>query len=446
MTPYAAILTLTASAAASAPPSLGIDGLEAIEHVPLPAATARPPSLRVQALDALVVLGIPSRTSPDLVRALRKAPRAICPDLEERPFEVHLKCRSRRIVARLVPHETGPLLEIGETRGLPWGGVDGPPLLSFDPPEIGLGDPCPGSTPAGRAECLLGRGDRAGARAAFEQIADGPGLDLAQLRLGDLALDAGDLRAAVRAWERVRNEPWQRLAAARLCEASWTCLSAARSDALYATQGLPDPLSRDLTLRQVRALGFLDRFTEASRKLLGANSGQGPCVTAPALCRRTCLLALRAPGPDAIEGLLLWLELPDRGRGDASYELELAAAAAAERSGAPLFGANVLAAAVGHVPPRALPEHLLRTCELYLAGGDRVRAGVVLEFARSRLGRKGLAGPRWAAIARDTAGAAHAAAHAVERAPSQVEHESELLAAAVRSAENARALAQGGRP
>jgi hypothetical protein len=41
---------------------------------------------------------------------------------------------------------------------------------------------------------------------------------------------------------------------------------------------------------------------------------------------------------------------------------------------------------------------LLKNAELYLAGLDRTRARVVVEFAETRLGRAKLVGPRWNAV------------------------------------------------
>jgi hypothetical protein len=123
-----AILTLTAMTTVTATPTLAepprpiaVDAVESIEHVPLP-SVGGPLSVRVRALEALVVIEAPSRSIPALARATRAAPRAVCTGLEERPSELRLRCRSKRIVARLVKREGGYLLEISETRGLPWDG------------------------------------------------------------------------------------------------------------------------------------------------------------------------------------------------------------------------------------------------------------------------------------------------------------------------------------
>lgn len=433
MTSLVALLTLAAAAAPAAPPP-AVDGIEAIEHVPLP-ATAGPLRVRVRALESAVVLEAP-RDAAAVARAVRAAPRAVCPGMSVEGAEVRLACRSRRLVARLTPRAGGALLEIWETRGLPWEGDDAPPLLPLDPPAAGLGHGCPGSTPGGRAECALGRGDREAARAALAEAAVQPGPEAghAALRLGDLAYAAGDLRAAATHWAHAQGQPWDRVAAARLCELSFACVAAAGAP----PAGLPDALARDLALRRGRALAFAGRAGEGLREI--AADAAPACASAPATCQRVALLALREPGPAAVEALALWIDLPARGRGPAAFDAEVAAAAVAELVGAPAFAANVLAAAAAHAPPAALPGHLLRTAELYLAANDRIRAGVVLEFARTRAGRAGLAGPRWAAVARGVA--------AVRRpAPreARVSDASALVAAADRAVRAARAL-EGDKP
>src|SRR3990172_3877205 len=72
-----------------------------------------------------------------------------------------------------------------------------------------------------------------------------------------------------------------------------------------------------------------------------------------------------------------------------------------------------------HPPAADLEGHLLRTSELYLLAGDRVRAGVVVEFARARAGEKGLRGSRWAAVARAAAAPRAAAARRGGAPPSR---------------------------
>ncbi len=398
MTLLAAILTLATAAgpleaAPAAPPgAAALDGIESIEHIALPPVKG-PLTLTVRALEGVLVLEAPQGAAA-LARRVRQAPRAVCPGVVEREGEVRLTCRSRRIVARLVPRPSGSLLEVSEARGLPWDGLDGPPLAAWDPHDLELGEPCPGSTPAGRAECFIASGDVRAAKALLVE----EGSAHAALRLGDLAYAAGDLRGAATHWAHTHGGPWERVAAARLCELSISCIAGPGAAELSAGAGLPLPLARDLALRRARALAFLGQPLEAVRALTAA--GADVCSAAPATCQRIATVVLRDPGPGALEALALWVELPSRDRGASASEAEVAAAAIAERAGAPAFAANVLAAAAARVPRRALQDHLLRTAELYLAAGDRVRAGVVLDFARTRAGRKPLSGTRWAAVAR----------------------------------------------
>ena len=439
MTLLAAILTLAAATAPlealpPAPPgAAALDGLESIEHIALPAVKG-PLTLTVRALERTLVLEVPQGAAAALARRVRQAPRAVCPGLvEQREGEVRLTCRSRRIVARLIPRPSGALLEISETRGIPWDGLDGPPLVAWEPSDLELGQPCPGSTVGGRAECLIASGDGEAAKALLSE----EGTPHAELRLGDLAYAAGDLRGAATHWARAHGGPWERVAAARLCELSFSCSSGAGAAELYAGAGLPPPLARELSLRRARVLAFLGQPLEAVQAL--TNVGPGVCSAAPVTCQRIVLLALGDPGPAALEGLALWVALPSRDRGTGAHEAEVAAAKVAEREGAPAFAANVLAAAVARVSRRALQDHLLRTAELYLAAEDRVRAGVVLDFARTRAGKKPLAGPRWAAVARGVAASKRPAKRAVPQDPDT------LLAAADRAAQAARSV-QGASP
>ncbi|HEX7622990.1 MAG TPA: hypothetical protein VF400_05420, partial [Anaeromyxobacteraceae bacterium] len=251
MTLLAAILTLAtaadplAVAPAGPPGAVALDGIESIEHIELPPVKG-PVTLTVRALEGALVLEAPQGAAA-IARRMRRTQRTVCPGVVEGDGEVRLTCRSRRIVARLVPRPSGWLLEVNETRGLPWGGLDAPPLVAWDPNDLDFGRPCPGSTPAGRAECLIAS-DVAGARALLVEENSAH----AMLRLGDLAFAAGDLRGAATQWALTRGGPWERVAAARLCELSVPCTAGAGAAELYAGAGLPPPLARDLALRRAR--------------------------------------------------------------------------------------------------------------------------------------------------------------------------------------------------
>jgi hypothetical protein len=437
-----ALLTLTAFPARSG--SLGVEAAtETIERLVLPPLKDRP-TLKVRALDSLIVLE--GRGSAELARALRKQKRVICPTLEEFPGEVRLHCASPFLVARLEGEGAHLMLAIRHTRVLPWDGIDGPPLVPFDPPAAFLGDACPGSTPAGRAECLLLAGNRVGARAALDGATEGVARAHADLRLGDLAFAEGDVESAVTLWNQVDRLPYQALAAARLCEVSQSCLEGVEFDRIYGMTGLPEPLARDLALRHARALAFLGRPIEAARVIVAASYELGACAAAPALCQRIIHAALLDPAADG-EVLSIWSQLPERNKSPDAWETDFAVGLLAERLGAPGYAASVLAASAGRVPPRALDDYLLRTAELYLKANDPIRAGVILEFAKGRSRKKGLTGPRWAAVVRSVA---------EERRPSKVEKpaappedlrkDEALLAAAHRAVEAARAVSGGAEP
>jgi hypothetical protein len=350
-------------------------------------------ALRVEPLEARLVLSAP-RGAARLARALRALGPSICRRVEEAEGEVRLTCRSQRLAAALVPLERGSALEIRELAGLPVSGEEGFPLVPYDTAALGL-SPCPGSTPAARGECLLAQGDRDGARRAFADAEGDEARGLAALRLGDLALLSGDPAGARARWLQATAEPWRRVAEARACETS-ECSAAEGSDALFRPSDLPPPLAADLAARGARAAAFRGRLLEAATRM---SSDPQACRAVPGLCHRLLLAALRGPQAVSEGAMALYLASPDRERCPYALELARAAAARAEASGAPEFGANLLAAATPLVPDERLPGHLLRTAELYLAGGDAVRAGVVAEFARVRLGKK-LPGPRWAAVGR----------------------------------------------
>lgn len=370
----------------------------AFERIVLPPGAG--PKLRVDAMAASVV--VPSRDPTALAKALAPRLGRLCPSLEVLADGVRLRCRTRRLAAELVSARSGSALELRELRGVPWrDGDDGPPRLPWDPVTLGAA-PCPGVTPVVQGECALGRGDRATATSRFLAAADGPDRAWAVLRLGDLALAEDRLEDALGWWEAAGTVGrFARLAAARSCELTGKCLGTARFGNRFDTAGLPWPLGPELSLRAARVEVFLDRPGAAVRRILSLASPDraAVCGWTATLCRRIALEALRgAEGSEREEALALYLSLPDHDRGPLSVELARAGAEAAASLGARTFGGNLLAAVAAHVPPAELPAHLLQAAELYVAAGDPVRAGVILEFARTKLPASRLAEPRWAAI------------------------------------------------
>ena len=86
--------------------------------------------------------------------------------------------------------------------------------------------------------------------------------------------------------------------------------------------------------------------------------------------------------------LEVYLSLPIWDHGLLATELSEAAADLASHIGAPVFGGNILAAVAPGVGIAMLPAHLLRTAELYLDGDEIARARLVLEYARTRIGKR----------------------------------------------------------
>jgi hypothetical protein len=79
-------------------------------------------------------------------------------------------------------------------------------------------------------------------------------------------------------------------------------------------------------------------------------------------------------------------------------ELARAAAERAAALGAPVFGGSVMTSVFQIVSPDEIAEHLLRTAELFAAGNDLAKAGVVLEYAESRLDARQMSDARWLAL------------------------------------------------
>jgi hypothetical protein len=425
------MLTLALPAAASG----GLDLTHSVERIPLRAEG--PVEAQVEPLASQVRIAV--RDPAAVARQLRQASRTLCPAVAVEGDAVVLRCTSPLIAASLVPHAGGQSLEVRHLQVPPWTGRDGLPLVTFDPSRLGLGAPCPGDSPAGAGECALASGHLQRAEERFREAREGPGAALAALRLGDLAARAGDLQEAVRAWRDVpAGTPFGRLAAARLCETDPRCLASPRSAFLFASDEAHPALKADLVLRRARLDAFQGRALEGAQALAGEQGPAGGCAAEPLLCGDVLLAALLEPGARGAQALALFLEVPSRDRGPLAVALAAAAADRAAESGAPVFAANLLSSVTGRVRAPALGDHLARTAELYLAGGDRARAGVVLEFARSRLPRAALAAPRWARIAAGVAGRGGRGA-GPER-PEAAGAEDDLKAAA-----RAVAGAQGGR-
>jgi hypothetical protein len=411
MIPTTAALLLAALAAlASASPGVAPAGsapavgsglavaTESVERVPLPPGSRA--ELTVDAMGA--TLSLATRDPAAVLRFVAPRLGPLCPNAEVAGAAVRLHCRTRRLAAAIVTGKAGPAVEIRELRGVPWrAGDDGPPWAPWDPAGLG-GAACPGVTPAAAGECALARDDRAAAKGHFQSALDGTDHAWAAVRLGDLSLAEDRLEAAIGWWRAAGNTGrFARLATARLCELTGSCLGAREFGGRFDPAGLPDPLGPELELRAARVETFLGRAAPAARRLLAFSSAArvAACDRAGLLCRRIALEALRtATGPEREDALALYLSLAEHDRGPLAVELARAGSEVAASLGAQIFGGNLLAAVAPEVPAPELADHLLRAAELFLSGDDRVRAGVILDFARTRLPAARLAEPRWAAV------------------------------------------------
>lgn len=432
-----ALLTLLAPVLVTA----ALDLTELVERFPLKGAI-QVTAVRAQPIAGRIV--IESSNGPALAAELRSPTRTLCTEVSQEYGAVVLRCPSRYIAASMVRHAGGQSLEVRVLRVAPWAGRDGLPVIPFDPYRLGLGDGCPGDTPAGRGECAIAAGNFKEAREQFQGATEGVGAALATLRLGDLAALDDDLPEAVRMWQQVpAGSPFRRLASARLCETEPTCLSSTRTSILYSLAKIDAPLHADLVLRRARVDAFAGRSLEAAQSLSGEHAPGGACVAEPTLCGDILLDALRQPAARGTQALAIYLATPSRDRGPVAIDLARAASDRCATSGAPVFAANLLSAVTGGVDAIQLPDHLARTAELYLEGNDPVRASVVLEFARSRLTPAQLATPRWAKIVKGAA-SRPAAPAPVARPPADLKNLEADLGAAKRTVAGSRELAPEG--
>jgi hypothetical protein len=389
-----ALLTLLVPVATQA----GLSLTHTVERIPLKEGI-RVQSVRAEPIAGRVIIESSGLTA--LAAQLRAATRTLCTDVTIKDGVIVLKCTARFIAAALVPFPGGQSIELRLLRIAPWSGRDGVPLIPFDPYLLKLGASCPGDTPAGSGECALAAGELEKAREHFESATEGPGAALAALRLGDIAAHGGDLPEAVRRWRLVPpRSPFGRLAAVRLCETEPNCLPTGRSSILYDIAQVPPALRADMVVHRARAEAFDGRSLEAAQVLAEEHHSGDGCSAEPVLCGDILLDALNQPGARGTQALALYLAVPSRDRGPLAIDLARAASDRSLASGAPIFAATLLSVVSGAVPPPQLSNHLARTAELYLEGGDHIRATVVLEFARTRLHRTELGSSRWTRIAR----------------------------------------------
>ena len=383
---------LLGAALAAAPPVELVVSHERIE-LPVPAGAA---TVRWSPIEKRLTLELPAGRAAAVARRIDGASK-LCAGARVSGGAVVLTCRTGRLRAGLDGRTGHATLELHELSVFSWREEeDGPPLTALDPAALGEGS-CPGTTPEARGECALAAGDREAALRAFEEARSAH----AELRLGDLALAADDPTTAVRHWRLARGEaPWGRLAAERMCELEPACLDGPHREPAFDVEAADPSVRADLAVRTVRLRALAGEVSAAVTFARDQLHPGGACGAARAFCRRLLWIGLGRPPPDGTLALAAWLDLPDRADGPLGLDLTRRAADQAEASGAPAFAATLLAAAAGAVPPAELPQHLLRTARLYLAGRDRARADEIVAFARTRVSSAEWSSPAWQAVRR----------------------------------------------
>jgi len=413
------------------------------ERIPLPPLRG-PVELTVDALSRLIRLRPTKDTPSALAAKLSAHAGAVCPKVTVHDGAVELTCRTRRIEAQLTTQGKTTFLDINELRGLPWrAGPDAAPNYFLDPWRVGLGQGCPARGGVPRGECELRDGHVLAAAALFRNGLSGPHRQMATMRLGDLALRTGDPMTAAGWYRRVGGYGvFGRMASQRLCELTGDCLDDSEELArTYDPNGLPEPLRAETVMRGARTQAYLGHVTEAVRMLADQIEAHGVASVcreeAELLCRRILLQgmreAVRAPAPHTAtpaaartvasgaggapgaapaakvaaaaeeqrvfdENLMqAYMDLPSWDKGPLAVDLAEAGAVVAIRMGAPDFAGNLLASSAREVPDARLSDHLLSAVEAFLRAEDLVRARVVAEYMRSRLGPKARISERWKA-------------------------------------------------
>lgn len=328
-------------------------------------------------------------TAPEGGEALRKlVPKTqLCPRRVVRDGALVLGCRSPRIEVAVRQRADGVALELIELRGLPHDEARATGVAWHYPPERhAYGQPCPGSQPVGVAECLVHAGKLEEAekllRGVLEQNTDA----FAMLRLGDLVLKRDPLEALAHYQAAGRRDFFGRVARVRVCE-----LTGCDEDLrlVYDPSGMPEPMRTEIELRYARALslkGALRASAEALLARLNEPRRDPVCPAWPEVCAGVSARALESQDVEVQAlGLEVFLGYQREAGPVKDVALVRRVADVAATFGAHAFAANVLVSVTDRVPRARLKEHLERLVELYMRAGDPVRAGVVRDYAATRL-------------------------------------------------------------
>ncbi len=215
---------------------------------------------------------------------------------------------------------------------------------------------------------------------------------------------------------------------------------AAALGALANAAGIPNPLPSSPDAGAAEPKG--------TANTVNAKAGHDGGAAAPA----TAVKALASPDKTApahdepVEptepevAIEVYLALPAWDRGPLAPELSEAAAELASHIGAPVFGGHILSAVLADVSPANLSGHLLKAAELYLDGDDIARTRVVIEYARTRLG-KGMTG-RWIALEKRLAARVASEEEEAAAPPLKIDVDGDAIARELRAARAASSRAQ----
>lgn len=371
------MLLLTATLLAASPLPAGFTA--SVERLQV-RASGRAPQVVVDTLAAEVQL-------TGLVPVGRAA--RLCPKQELRDGRWVLHCSTRRLWASYGKDARGAFVDLRQITSIPWLDPEARlPMHAFSLGSLQLPETCPGSGHAAQAECALARGDLKAAKAAWELAVKGPDLNLANLRLGDVAMQDGDVEKAMQHYAKVVPVgPIGRLAHARSCELIGSCFDEVNSSRAANDESLSSEFSRELALYTLRRELYAGR-DQAALDLLTTRLEKDSdfCQGAVTFCQKVVAVGLKSPDVEARMGALAAYLNDTLRHGPRQLELNREAADTAAELGAPAFAAAVLASSTPHIEARQLAPHLLRIVKLYAAANDRLRAEMILDYADARLG------------------------------------------------------------
>jgi hypothetical protein len=348
-------------------------------------------------------------------RPSAKAKSQLCPEVRTRRVDVALSCTTRRLWAQVGEDAQGLYLDVRVLRGATWTwDANAVPLQPWPFKALGIPDACPGTSDAVKAECALGEGRLFEAEELYTAALRGVDAHLARLRLGDLAMLRGDAEGALSWYSKVTSAgPVSRMAELRQCDLTGNCLGLKPPP----LAGLPPEMELEARLHLIRQDLAIDHDRQAMQHLVAQLEARRPiCTRTRGFCQKAVAAALGSDDEETVALALSAFATAGLGEGPFGVEVSEAAAAAAEAAGAPAFAAAVLSSLSGKLPADELDQHLQHVTRLYLAAGDTVRAGTIVEYAaqklpasaaRSRawtsLSRQVSQGPRTASLAKATA-------------------------------------------